>query len=77
MIALVPVATNTSHWKDHVWPAAAGVCFVAEPRFKFLLEGNPDNKGAPVAVAVIYWGHRYEAFKAEFEPRWGKVLRIS
>ena len=31
IIILVPVATNTSHWKQYVFGKAASICFLAAP----------------------------------------------
>ncbi len=28
VIALVPVAVNTNHWKSHVWGVASSICFL-------------------------------------------------
>jgi hypothetical protein len=56
VIALIPVAGNTSHWKLHVWPEAASVCFLYDTRVRFLVDGRDDGKGAPMACAIVYWG---------------------
>lgn len=58
VIALVPVATNTRHWKDYIWGRAASICFLYDTRLKFLTNGTPSGKGAPMACAAIYWGNR-------------------
>lgn len=62
VLALVPVATNTSHWKLYVWGAATGVTFLYDTRLKFIIDGNEDNKGAPMSCAMVYWGADYERF---------------
>lgn len=62
VIALVPIAANTQHWKQFVWPRAAAVCFLYDTRVRFLVEGRDDGKGSPMACAVVYWG----ASKAKF-----------
>lgn len=62
VIALVPVAANTKHWKLHVWPSAASVCFLYDTRLRFLVEGASDGKGAPMACAAIYWGNNKSKF---------------
>lgn len=62
IIALVPVATHTKHWKDHVFGQATAEAFIKEPRVKFYTIDNPDNKGASMACAFVYWGKRYEYF---------------
>ena len=56
MIALVPVATNTSHWKKYVYPVASSICFLYDTRLKFIIEGTDDNKGAPMSCCAIYYG---------------------
>lgn len=56
VMALVPVATNTGHWKRFVWGRAAGVCFLYDTRLRFLVEGKDAGKGAPMACAMVYWG---------------------
>ena len=35
VLALVPVATNTKHWKLYVWAAATGVTFLYDTRLRF------------------------------------------
>lgn len=56
VIALIPVATNTKHWKDHVFRHAKAICFCADSRLKFLEKGQNTGKGAPMACALVYWG---------------------
>jgi hypothetical protein len=75
VVALVPVAPNTSHWKHFVWGQAAGVAFLHDTRLKFLVEGQNGGKGAPMACAMIYWGTRYDGFAACFI-RFGAVVDI-
>lgn len=75
VIALVPVATNTRHWKDHVFPLANALCFLADSRLKFYSEGVLDPKGAPMACAVIYYGESAGAFKDEFSSH-GRVIFV-
>ena len=62
VLALVPVAANTGHWKKYVWGSATAVCFLYDTRLKFLENGRPYKKGAPMACAMIYWGREYAAF---------------
>lgn len=56
VIALVPIAANTRHWKKYVWPKAASIAFLYDTRLRFLVNGKDDGKGAPMACAAIYWG---------------------
>src|SRR5208282_4855603 len=62
VLALVPVATNTGHWKKYVFSAATSVCFLYDTRLKFLVNGKNGGKGAPMSCAMIYWGVNYERF---------------
>lgn len=62
VLALVPVAANTSHWKEYVWGSATAVCFLYDTRLKFLENGDDEGKGAPMACAMIYWGANYDDF---------------
>ena len=62
VIALVPVAANTGHWKKSVFGNATAICFLYDTRLKFLEGGQPGGKGAPMACATIYWGTRYQRF---------------
>lgn len=65
-IALVPVATNTGHWKNWVYGKASAICFLHEPRLKFLENGAPSKKGAPMSCCLIYWGKDREKFTQLF-----------
>jgi len=62
VLALVPVATNTSHWKEYVWGQATAVCFLYDTRLRFLVEGKDEGKGAPMSCAMIYWNKNIEKF---------------
>ncbi len=66
VLALVPVATNTAHWKQYVWGAATGVAFLYDTRLRFLVNGEDGGKGAPMSCAMVYWGHRYDRFSQVF-----------
>ena len=66
VLALVPVAANTSHWKRYVWGRAAAVCFLYDTRLKFLENGRPYTKGAPMACAMVYWGREFDRFFSVF-----------
>lgn len=72
VIALVPVAPNTRHWKEYVFPSCSRICFVGTPRFPFIGGGN---KGAPMAVAAVYWGSNDTKFETAFAT-WGAILRV-
>jgi len=76
VIALVPVATNTGHWKKSVYGRAKAICFLFDTRLKFLENGNNTGKGAPMSCAMIYWGKEYNKFYDEFIKH-GAVIDIS
>jgi len=61
VIALIPVATNTKHWKDFVFDADV-ICFLGDTRLKFMIDGSTNNKGASMACAMVYWGRNTEPF---------------
>lgn len=62
ILALVPVATNTGHWKKYVWGQAAGISFLYDTRLRFLVQGQDCGKGAPMACAMVYWGSFFQRF---------------
>ena len=76
VIALVPVATNTGHWKKSVYGKASAICFLFDTRLKFLENGNNTGKGAPMSCAMIYWGKNYGKFYDEFIKH-GAVFDVS
>lgn len=75
VIALVPVAPNTRHWKQYVFGVATAIVFLYDTRLKFLVNGKEGGKGAPMACALIYWGCKYQRFEAAFS-RFGAVCDI-
>ena len=76
VIALVPVATNTGHWKQSVFGEATAICFLYDTRLKFLENGLDVGKGAPMSCAMVYWGNNYNAFYDEFI-KYGAVVDIT
>lgn len=76
VLALVPVATNTGHWKRSVFGHARAICFLYDTRLKFLENGLDVGKGAPMSCAMIYWGTRYDEFYNIFI-EYGAVVDIS
>lgn len=62
VIALVPVATNTGHWKEYVFGKATSICFLYDTRLRFWENGRDTGKGAPMACCLIYWGREKERF---------------
>ena len=62
VLALVPVATNTSHWKQCVFGKASAICFLYDTRLRFLINGSEEHKGAPMACCIIDWGDDVDRF---------------
>lgn len=75
VLALVPVATNTRHWKYYVWGAATAVAFLYDTRLKFLVNGKGGGKGAPMSCAMVYWGKYYQRFFTIFV-KFGAVVHL-
>lgn len=75
ILALVPVATNTRHWKDYVFGVADAVCFLYDTRLRFLVEGKDEGKGAPMSCAMVYWGSLLSRFEKVFMPH-GAVVDL-
>ncbi len=73
VLALVPVATNTGHWKKYVYGKATAICFLYDTRLKFLVNGKDGGKGAPMSCAMIYWGKYFKRFSEVFM-RFGAVV---
>ena len=76
IIALVPVATNTGHWKQSVYGRANAICFLYDTRLKFLENGKDVGKGAPMSCCMVYWGDDYQKFYDTFIEH-GAVVDIS
>jgi len=76
ILALVPVATNTGHWKQSVFGKARAICFLYDTRLKFLENGLDVGKGAPMSCSIIYWGENYDKFYEVFI-EYGAVIDIS
>ncbi len=75
VLALVPVATNTGHWKRFVFGEATGVCFLYDTRLRFLVNGQNGGKGAPMSCAMIYWGKSFGSFYDVFS-KFGAVVDL-
>ena len=76
VIALIPLAANTKHWKDHIWSRATSVCFLYDTRLRFLENGQDTGKGAPMACCAVYWGQRHERFADAFA-EYGATLQLA
>jgi hypothetical protein len=75
ILTLIPVATNTSHWKEYIFGKAKAICFLYDTRLKFRIDGSEDNKGCPMACCIVYWGKDYEKFEKVFSA-FGYVIKI-
>jgi hypothetical protein len=76
VLALVPVAPNTAHWKKCVFTQAKAICFLYDTRLRFLENGQDGGKGAPMACAMVYWGNHAQRFYDVFI-EFGAVVDIS
>lgn len=76
IIALIPVAPNTTHWKKHIFGKASAICFLYDTRLKFLVDGLDGGKGAPMACCLVYWGNQIDKFYDNFL-EYGAVVNIS
>jgi len=75
VIALVPVATNTGHWKRYIFGRATAICFLYDTRLRFLENGEDSGKGAPMSCATVYWGKNIGRFSEVFMP-FGAVVGL-
>lgn len=75
VIALIPVAPNTSHWKKYVFGKASSICFLYDTRLRFLENGIDTGKGAPMACCLVYWGNETMRFFENFI-EYGAVVDI-
>ena len=66
ILMLIPVATNTSHWKEFIF-SKASICFLYDTRLVFRINGNEENKGSPMACAMIYYGNSFDKFSNIFK----------
>lgn len=66
VIALIPVAPNTTHWKNYVFGQASAICFLYDTRLRFLENGMDTGKGAPMACCLVYWGNNINGFFDNF-----------
>jgi hypothetical protein len=75
VLALVPVAVNTAHWKQFIFGKARSVCFLADTRLRFLVSGADGGKGAPMACCMVYWGTNHDRFLKVFG-KYGAVVPL-
>lgn len=76
IIALIPVAPNTRHWKECVFGRASSICFLYDTRLRFLVNGIDSGKGAPMACCLVYWGDKTNKFYQHFI-EFGAVVDIT
>ncbi len=76
VIALIPVAPNTGHWKKFIFGQADAICFLYDTRLRFLENGHDTGKGAPMACCLIYWGREIDKFMSHFI-EYGATVDIS
>ena len=74
---LIPVATNTRHWKESVFPFASHICFLYDTRVRFWEKGRENAKGSPMPCCVAHYGGRCggRSFMDEFR-RLGVCVRM-
>jgi hypothetical protein len=75
LLYLIPVATNTKHYKDLIFKNGCGICFLSDTRLRFWCEGEEDKKGAPMSCAMVYFGSNYGKFESIFSNS-GKCFKI-
>lgn len=75
VIFLIPVATNTKHFKEIIFVEYDAICFLNDTRLRFYNNGVEDKKGAPMACCLCYKGYRPDDFKSSFS-KFGKVFII-
>lgn len=75
ILVLIPVATNTSHWKEYVFKYCSAICFLYDTRLKFRINKSELNKGAPMAICMVYYGSRLNRFKKIFSD-FGSVINL-
>ncbi len=75
IIFLIPVATNTKHFKEIIFKKYTAICFLSDTRLKFYNLGIEDKKGAPMACCLCYKGTNVDKFLEIFS-EYGKVFKI-
>lgn len=76
ILCLIPVATNTKHFKEIIFKNFTGICFLEDTRLKFFNGGHEDKKGAPMACCMVYIGFSYQRFQNVFK-KFGKCFYIN
>jgi hypothetical protein len=73
---LIPVASNTRHFKNLIFKEFSGICFLNDTRLKFYSEGKELIKGAPCSCCFCYLGPNYDKFEKIFKNS-GKCFKIN
>lgn len=76
IIFLIPVATNTKHFKEIIFKKYNAICFLNDTRLRFYNQGVEDKKGAPMACCLCYKGYRTNKFIQKFS-QFGKTFSMS
>ena len=76
VILLIPVATNTKHFKEIIFKYANSVCFLSDTRLKFWINGMEFKKGCPMSCCIVYFGNDTDKFFSIFN-EYGKCLKIN
>ena len=76
ILYLIPVASNTKHFKNYIFKYGKGICFLEDTRLKFWINNEEYKKGAPMACCMIYFGENYEKFYKYFN-EYGKCFEIN
>ena len=76
ILMLIPVATNTRHFKDIIFTKFTAICFLADTRLKFYVDGEEHTKGAPMACCMVYVGDALDKFTEVFS-EFGTVFPIA
>ena len=72
VMALIPVATNTKHWKEFVFKSDV-ICFLGDTRLKFRINNSENNKGISVSCAMALWGDEYKNKFIEVFENYGNI----
>jgi len=76
LLYLIPVATNTYHFKEIIFKKFSCICFLGDTRLKFYSNGKEYSKGAPMSCCFCYLGKRVDDFFCVFE-KFGKCFKIN
>ena len=75
LIYLIPVATNTRHFKNLIFKYFSSICFLEDTRLKFYENGIENKKGAPMGCCLVYLGFDKIKFNKHFS-EYGKCFSI-